>query len=57
MGIAPADALNLTLWQYEATLVEWNRAHMSEGEELEPMGVDVFQDQEQFFADNPHLMN
>lgn len=56
MNIPPSEARNLTLWDYEAILTEWNRQRDTDPQP-DPMTVDEFKRQEQFFADNPHLLN
>jgi hypothetical protein len=56
MNIPPSEALNMTLWQYEATLVTWNKLHEPDPQP-DPMTVPEFQAMEQYFADNPHLLH
>lgn len=56
MNIPPSEAKAMLLWEYEATLVEWNIAHDPDPQP-EPMTRDEFIEQEQFFADNPHLLH
>lgn len=56
MGISPREARDLTLWEYEATLVQWNYAHDTD-QQPEPASADDFRESEQYFADHPHLLN
>lgn len=56
MGIYPREARQLTLWEYEATLVNWNKAHAPETD-VEPADVDQFRMTEQFFDLHPELLN
>lgn len=56
MNIAPHEARELLLWDYEATLVNWNKGHDTDPQP-EPATVDQFRATEQFFADHPHLLN
>jgi hypothetical protein len=56
MHIPPPIARDLILWDYEATLVQWNKAHDPDPQP-EPATVDDVQATEQFFAENPHLLN
>lgn len=56
MGISPREARDLTLWEYEATLVNWNRAQETEPT-VEPATVEDVKASEQFFLDHPELLN
>ncbi len=56
MGISPREARDLTLWEYEALLVQWNYAHETDPQP-EPATVEQIIDTEQFFADHPELLN
>lgn len=55
MGIPPSEALNLTLWQYEAILIEWNRAHDPDGD-IDPVTPEDWVAMKQFFDDNPRFL-
>jgi hypothetical protein len=57
MNIPPSEAKRMTLWEYDATLTEWNRQRDPDGDAPPPMTVDEFREQEQFFEDNPHLLH
>lgn len=56
MGITPREARELTMWEYEATLVQWNYAHDPDPQPI-PATVDDFRASEQFFAEHPELLN
>ena len=56
MGIPPREARDLTLWEYEATLVNWNKQHDTDPQP-EAATVEEVMESEQFFLDNPHLLN
>jgi len=56
MGIAPSEARKLSLWDYEAVLVEWNKLHNT-NDDVEPASVEQFQQSEEFFADHPELLH
>jgi hypothetical protein len=55
MGIPPRAARDLTLWEYEATLVQWNVAHDTDPK-VEPPTVDEVEASAQFFLDHPELL-
>jgi hypothetical protein len=55
MGIQPSEAKAMTLWEYEGLLVTWNEDHDTDPQP-EPMTVAEFEVMEQYFADNPHLL-
>jgi hypothetical protein len=57
MNVQPSELKRLSLWEYEALLSRWNAAHASADDEVEPMPVEHFMEQEQYFMDNPHLLN
>lgn len=56
MGMSARETRELTLWEYEATLVQWNKAHDTDPAP-DPATVDEFKDTERFFAENPQLLN
>lgn len=56
MHVPPSEALNLTLYQYEGLLVEWNEAHETDPQP-DPMTKDEFVEVEDFFASHPELLN
>lgn len=55
MNVPPSEAKRLTLWEYEALLVNWNYLHDTDPQP-EPMSIDEFKGLEQQFRDNPHLL-
>jgi hypothetical protein len=56
MNIPPREARDLTLWEYEATLVQWNAQHDTGEPKVEAPTVDEVQASEQFFLDHPELL-
>lgn len=56
MGIQPRDARELTLWEYEAILVNWNSMHNTDPDP-EAATTDQFHLTEQFFDEHPELLN
>ena len=56
MGISPREARDLTLWEYEATLVQWNIQHDTDDPKVDPPTIDEVVASEQFFLDHPELL-
>lgn len=56
MNIPPSEAMNLSLWQYEAILVNWNRLHSPDGD-LDPFTEEDWLATQQFFAENPQYLH
>jgi hypothetical protein len=56
MNISASEARNMLLWDYEATLVNWNKNHEIEPQ-VDPATIEDLQDTEAFFAAHPELLN
>jgi len=56
MNIPPAAARDLTMWEYEATLVNWNEQH-DPNPEPDPATVEDLQGTYAFFELHPELLN
>jgi hypothetical protein len=56
MNIPPRDARDMTLWEYEATLVQWNLQHDT-NPNPDPATVEDVKATEAFFAAHPELLN
>jgi hypothetical protein len=56
MGIPPSEAKALSLWEYEAILIEWNHARDPDAD-LPVFTVDMFDKALDLFEQNPHLLN
>lgn len=56
MNVQPSELKRLTMWEYEAMFSKWNAAHAT-ADDVEPMSIDEFKEQEQYFLDRPELLN
>lgn len=56
MGISISDARDMTLWEYEAALTQYN-ARSDPDADLDVVTADDWRRTQDFFARNPQLMN
>lgn len=56
MNVPPSEAMNMTLYQYEALVVQWNE-NQDTDPQPDPMPVEEFQEYEVFFDAHPELLN
>lgn len=56
MHVPPSEAIGLTIYQYEALLVQWNENH-DHDPQPDPMTMEEFKGYETFFDAHPELLN
>jgi hypothetical protein len=56
MHIPPNVARDMTLWEYEATLVQWNNAHETD-HDPEPASEEQVRATYAYFEAHPELLN
>jgi hypothetical protein len=55
MNIPPSAARDMTMWEYEATFVNWNKQHDPDGD-LDPVTPEDWHGMMAFFESNPQFL-